>query len=291
MAETFDKVKILDTIRELAQELGHAPSRSEFREFSGITDYQVIQYFRSYRDALFASGVGSESRNLDDADLLKDWGEYVRKNHEIPTGNQYAQEGKYHTTTFVKHFGAWSVISSRFKQFARDKEEWSDVLSFLPNEEPKITISSPSSTRVVNPPKKLPRRYDISLGYIDPRRLNQLRNIKNEKFDLVKLIKLCEELNKSYKDESYFAVAMLVRAILDHVPPIFDCNDFTQVAGKHGGRSFKESMQHLDISSRKIADRHLHSQIRRKENLPYGTQVNFASDLDVLLEEIATILK
>jgi hypothetical protein len=66
---------------------------------------------------------------------------------------------------------------------------------------------------------------------------------------------------------------------------------FAEVANNYSGsRSFKESMQHLDLSARKIGDAHLHTQIRTKEILPTATQVNFANDLDVLLAEIVRIL-
>jgi hypothetical protein len=57
------------------------------------------------------------------------------------------------------------------------------------------------------------------------------------------------------------------------------------------GKSFKQSMQRLGNSSRRIADMYLHTQIRRSESLPTSTQVNFANDLDVLLGEIVRILR
>lgn len=295
MAKTVDKVQILDTIRELSQELGHPPSRDEFQDLTGISQNQVLLHFPSWREALRVSGVETNSTNmeLEEKDLLEDWGMFVRKNRHLPTITQFSHKGKYGPTVFKKHFGTWSVIPFKFKDFAKDKPEWADVLSLLPANEPKFknTVNIHKSTKVASLPKKTLRRHDLSLGYIDPRRLSQIRGITNDMFDLTKLTRLCEELNESYKDESYFAVAMLVRAILDHVPPIFGCNNFAQIASKHGGKSFKESMVYLDNSSRKIADRHLHSQIRKRENLPYATQVNFANDLDVLLEEIVAILK
>jgi len=128
--------------------------------------------------------------------------------------------------------------------------------------------------------------------YVNSGRIEQLRGISSEKFDLKKLIRLCKELNICYRDGCFFAVAILVRVILDHVPPIFGCEEFKEVANNYGngGKSFRESMQNLENSSRKIADRHLHKQICRKEPLPNKTQVNFSNDLDVLLEEIVRIL-
>jgi hypothetical protein len=129
--------------------------------------------------------------------------------------------------------------------------------------------------------------------YVDSARTKELHTIKADKFDLTKLIELCKELNKSYSNGSYLAVAMLVRAILDHVSPIFGCKSFAEVASNYSGgsRSFKQSMENLDKSLRKIADAHLHTQIPKKEILPNKTQVNFSNDLDVLLSEIVRILK
>jgi hypothetical protein len=82
----------------------------------------------------------------------------------------------------------------------------------------------------------------------------------------------------------------LVRAITDHIPPIFGKGSFREVASSHGGRSFKESMEYLDRGLRKIADNQLHSPIRHKESLPTAQQVHFSPMLDVLLGEIIVLL-
>src|SRR5205823_11912271 len=106
-----------------------------------------------------------------------------------------------------------------------------------------------------------------------------------------KLVRMCEEINICFTGECYLAVAMLTRAILDHIPPVFGVDTFTKVANNYGTKSFKASMQTLDNSSRKIADEHLHSQIRKAEVLPNPTQVNFSQPLDVLLGEIVRVHK
>lgn len=129
--------------------------------------------------------------------------------------------------------------------------------------------------------------------FVNSTRLTELCTIKPKSFDLSKLIELCKELNKAYANGSYMAVAMLVRAMLDHIPPIFGCKNFEEVSNnfQSGSYSFKESMKNLESSSRKIADSHLHTQIRIKEILPNKTQVNFSNDMDVLLGEIVRLLK
>jgi hypothetical protein len=127
--------------------------------------------------------------------------------------------------------------------------------------------------------------------FVDLDRIEEMRAITSSSFDLVKLIELCEELNTCYANDCFLAVTMLTRCILDHIPPIFGYQDFNQVANNYGGRSFKKSMQHLQNSSRNIADFHLHQPIRDKESLPSRVQVNFSNDLDVLLAEIVRVLK
>ncbi|OGY41246.1 MAG: hypothetical protein A2Y67_02175 [Candidatus Buchananbacteria bacterium RBG_13_39_9] len=127
--------------------------------------------------------------------------------------------------------------------------------------------------------------------YAHSARITELKSIKSTNFDVTKLIRFCEELNTAFYYESYLSTAMLVRAIIDHIPPIFAKNTFTEVANNFGSKSFKDSMKNLDNSSRKIADSHLHTQIRNKEVLPNSNQVNFTNDLDVLLAEVYRILK
>jgi len=128
-------------------------------------------------------------------------------------------------------------------------------------------------------------------SYVHESRIVELRSVKTDSYDLSRLIKYCEELNLVFLHECYLASAMIVRAIIDHIPPIFSKKSFAEVANNYGAKSFKDSMRNLDNSSRKISDSHLHTQIRRKEVLPNSNQVDFSNDLDVLLAEIYRILK
>lgn len=133
---------------------------------------------------------------------------------------------------------------------------------------------------------------NIGISYINPDRISELNRIRNSKFDFTKLIKLCEEINFSFAKGCYLATGMLLRAILDHIPPIFGYESFAEIANNYGGsKSFKESMTILETSSRKISDSYLHTSIRKKENLPNATQINFSQGLDLLLQEVIRISK
>lgn len=129
--------------------------------------------------------------------------------------------------------------------------------------------------------------------YVNTSRLEELRRINNTNYDCTRLICMCEELNECASSENAHAVIMLTRAILDHVPPVFGCKNFAEVASNYvgGGKSFKESIERLDKHSRKVADRLLHMQIRNKEVVPNMTEVSFASEIDTLLAEFCRILK
>src|SRR6266478_6838835 len=141
-----EKQDVLDAIRLAAQKLGHPPSRSEFKIDSGLSEYQVLRHFPSWREAVRAAGLEPDPTNirLDDDVLLQDWGEIVRKNRQIPTRHQYRREGSFSPGAFEKHFGPWSAIPAKFKQFAQEKSEWADVVALLPVATAKVIGASRS---------------------------------------------------------------------------------------------------------------------------------------------------
>lgn len=128
--------------------------------------------------------------------------------------------------------------------------------------------------------------------YVDPARILQLRSTKSQQWDLKRLVRLLEELNIAHEHELHMATAMLVRAITDHVPPIFSTKSFSEVANNYPApRSFSEQMRQLDTSLRKIADMHLHQPVRKAEVLPLAPQVDFRGALDVMLSEVVRLLQ
>jgi len=137
-------------------------------------------------------------------------------------------------------------------------------------------------------------KQDIAI-YVSQTRVDELKNVQNDNFDLIKLIQLCKELNDAYRLENYYTVGIIVRTIINHVPPIFSKDNFASVVSQYKSEgnsvSFKGNMEHLENTSRKIGDSFAHSITRKKENLPNAVQVDFRQGLDVLLGEIIRILK
>lgn len=127
------RTEILEAIRDCATDLGRVPSRSEFLARSKLTEYQVLNYFTSWGDAVKKAGLDPNVKNvkIDDEALLNDWAAVVRTLRHIPTRFQYKREGKFSLGVFDRHFGVWSGIPDRFKRFAEGNSEWADVVALL----------------------------------------------------------------------------------------------------------------------------------------------------------------
>jgi hypothetical protein len=103
---------------------------------------------------------------------------------------------------------------------------------------------------------------------------------------------MSEELNDNYIRGNYISVIILIRAILDHIAPIFGYSKFTEVVNNlRQDKSTKACFRQLEDSSRKIADGYLHITIRNKEAMPTRTQVNFSHNIDLLLSEVVRLHK
>ncbi|MGY4467325.1 hypothetical protein ACVWWK_003007 [Bradyrhizobium sp. LB9.1b] len=131
--------------------------------------------------------------------------------------------------------------------------------------------------------------------YVDHARIVALQSIGAGKWDFARLVELCREINVAAANRCHMSTAMLLRTILNHVPPVLGLATFAEVASNYGGpksnKSFKGNMQRLEGSLRNIADMHLHSPIRSREDVPTAVQVEFAADLDVLLGEVIRVAK
>ncbi len=126
--------------------------------------------------------------------------------------------------------------------------------------------------------------------YVENEIILKLSKIRSDKYDLTKLIRMCKELNDNYSLDNYLSCGMILRSILNHIPPIFNCKTFTEVVNNYGTKSFKDIILPLENSARKISDSYLHDLIRKKEMLPNRPQIDFKPNLDVLLSEVIRFL-
>ena len=128
--------------------------------------------------------------------------------------------------------------------------------------------------------------------YVAEERISELSEIESKEFDTSKLIRLLREINTAYNNDCYLTIGILVRAAIDHVPPIFGCTSFADAANNYKGtKSLKSAMRRLNDSLRHLADSYLHVQIRRVESLPTINQVDFRAEVDALLSEVSRALQ
>jgi hypothetical protein len=86
-------------------------------------------------------------------------------------------------------------------------------------------------------------------------------------YEPAKLTRLISELNDNYSRGNAYAAHALLRAILDHVPPMLGCPDFKAVANNHPwGRTDKNYARRL-LDFKLQADDALHRQISPKPDL------------------------
>lgn len=130
-----------------------------------------------------------------------------------------------------------------------------------------------------------PARLDLG-PYIDPRITDAIRvKVGASRFNLDKLLKLIEELNDNYQDERVYATHALLRAMLDHIPPILGHRDFKTVATNYAwGRTDKRYMRRL-LEFRDQADDALHRQVSANPDLLGFDDIPTSIGVNHLLQE------
>ncbi|MFE7551051.1 hypothetical protein [Streptomyces gardneri] len=130
--------------------------------------------------------------------------------------------------------------------------------------------------------------------YLDTTLLTELEEAAHgTKWKVHKLLALCDELNSNYATGNAYACAALIRAITDHIPPVFGHRDFKQVAAQHTftvQRTDKAHAQKL-VAFKDIADDALHRPI--SPNLPLVTMNDLPEPtrLRAVLHELASVLR
>ncbi|MFJ5788259.1 hypothetical protein [Streptomyces hydrogenans] len=143
-------------------------------------------------------------------------------------------------------------------------------------------VPSPASPADTRPP------------YLDDSLLTQIETAApNTHWKVDKLLALCSELNDSYAAGHAYACAALIRAVLDHIPPVFGHRDFKQVAAQHTftvQRTDKAHAQKL-AGFKDIADDALHRPISTNIPLITMNDIPEPARLRALLHELVTLMR
>jgi len=122
--------------------------------------------------------------------------------------------------------------------------------------------------------------------FIETTIITNLGSMKNSYLDSSLLIRLCEEINSCYSHGNLIATCLLMRAVLNYIPPVFGQKSFSQVVASMN-RSLKENFKHLEDGLRKIADFHTHRTIRKSDKYPSCAQLDpYKPQFELLLQEV-----
>ncbi len=123
----------------------------------------------------------------------------------------------------------------------------------------------------------------ISKEMIDKFRLKQHPKLKYSR-----LVVLLGEINSSWNNGNYNAVALLIRTVMNHIPPALGCKSFEAVANNYKcDRSVKSALDNLQKSAKNLFDIIAHEQIYKKEPRSIsGVEVDCRQSLKLLLDEI-----
>ena len=126
---------------------------------------------------------------------------------------------------------------------------------------------------------------------VDPALIKQLSALESSRVDVASLVRMSREINSSLAHGNILAVALVMRTVLNHVPPVFGQDTFEQVVA-NVGKSLKESFDHLEKGLRKIADFHTHRKIAVAESYPSVAQVEpFKPQFELLLQQVEARLR
>jgi len=122
--------------------------------------------------------------------------------------------------------------------------------------------------------------------FVDATLVARIASFSSQPFNLTKLVRFAVELNENYRRSNYLSCALLIRAVINHVPPIFGGRTFGQVVAS-SGRSVKAILGQLEESARDIGDLHTHEIVDGYSSPPTKNQIEpYKPALEVLFKEI-----
>jgi len=124
-------------------------------------------------------------------------------------------------------------------------------------------------------------------GYVNRSILEGFQS-KKCRFNYQKLITLIEELNFNYLNKKTYSSCMLLRAILDHIPPLLAKNDFNDVVNNYRWGSEKSSRRKAVkelLTFRNTPDDVLHGQITNRSDIIDFSYLPDKFSVNTLLQE------
>lgn len=130
------------------------------------------------------------------------------------------------------------------------------------------------------------------MSYIDQGIINGFEAKRDEKkFNYKKLIGLLRQLNTNYRQGYEYACYLLIKAILNHIPPLLNLPDFNQLANNYSWSSDSHRKYALYLKDSFIEEAHdvTHTRISaREDRLSLDVIAQAKTQLNTILEECLT---
>jgi hypothetical protein len=112
------------------------------------------------------------------------------------------------------------------------------------------------------------RAHALAGSYVDAHVIAAIKAQQGaDQFDRSKLLRLIGELNDNYARGNGYAVHALLRAILDHIPPLLGCASFTAAVNNYKWSRTDQGYMRKLLDFKLQADDMLHRQISTKADL------------------------
>ncbi|WIY05524.1 hypothetical protein QRX60_17345 [Amycolatopsis mongoliensis] len=253
------------TLRWFAKkELDFEPSQYRQNDTCVVSSADLLRAFRLKKDAR------SDVRRLGELLVVEQWGS---------AGFKPAEQ-------------SWEFTLGRdVRRFARVRSlaEYRAVQATWRAESGSVPIPPlPMHTRGFSRSRPVPQTAD----YVHPDVVAAIEaKMPAARFNCEKLLQLIAELNDNYAHEKTYSSHAILRAILDHVPPIFGFDDFKEAANNYGwgSRNDKNYMTRL-LEFKTQAHDVLHRQISRKASLLRFVDMPASVAVNTLLRACADAL-
>jgi hypothetical protein len=139
---SLSKAFLAETYKAMKEATGHEPTVREFCKKTGISTYNLQKSFGCnwWSKLVIAAGDKPKtfaSKRITNNELLKSWGEFVRKINRIPRqADWHFFKFKPTANTYGKRFGGLTNTLKEFRKFAQRKSGWRDVIALLDKEKP-----------------------------------------------------------------------------------------------------------------------------------------------------------
>jgi hypothetical protein len=140
---SLSKAFLAETYKAMKEATRRQPTVREFCRKTGITSYNLQKSFGCswWSKLVIAAGDKPKtfaSKRRTNKELLKSWGEFVRKINRIPRqADWHFFKFKPTANTYAKRFGGLTNTLTEFRKFVQRKKQWRDVIIILNKEKPE----------------------------------------------------------------------------------------------------------------------------------------------------------